>query len=53
MKKYYTKACNFYYGDFAKKLINNKHAYALCGNKYIAFDKIEIITREKKKSIQK
>ena len=49
MKKYYTKACNFYYGDFAKKLINNKHAYALCGNKYIAFDKIEIITREKKR----
>ena len=46
MTKYYTRACNFYYGENAKLLINKKLALPLCGNKYIAFDKLEIITRK-------
>ena len=49
MTKYYTRACNFYYGTNAKFLIKKKLALPLCGNKNIGFDKIEIITRKKKK----
>ena len=51
MKKYYTRACNFYYGVNAKKLIKKKIALPLCGNQNIAFDKIEIIVRKKNKVI--
>ena len=35
MKKYYTRACNFYYGTNAKNLIKKKLAFSLCGNKNI------------------
>ena len=48
MVKYYTRACNFYYGLNAKKLINQKKALPLCGNQKIAFDQIEIFTRKKR-----
>ena len=52
MIKYYTRACNFKYGSIAKKLIKNKLALPLCGNKNISFDEIEIIiTRNKKSSL--
>ena len=51
MKKYYTRACNFYYGVNAKKLIKKRIALPLCGNQNIAFDKIEIIVRKKNKVI--
>ena len=49
MIKYYTRACNFYYGNQAKNLIKNYKALSLCGNKRIAFDNIEIFTRENRK----
>jgi len=45
MKKYYTRACNFYYGTSAKNLIKKKLALTLCGNTNIAFDSIEILSR--------
>ena len=48
MKKYYTRACNFYYGKIAKSFIEKKLALPLCGNRNIAFDSIEILSREKK-----
>jgi dihydropteroate synthase len=48
MKKYYTRACNFYYGILSKKLIKEKLALPLCGNNNISFDKIEIFSRDKK-----
>ena len=51
MRKYYTRACNFYYGTRAKNLIKKKLALTLCGNKNIAFDNIEILSRDKKKKI--
>ena len=53
MNKYYTRACNFYYGEKAKLLIQKKLALPLCGNKHIAFDKIEIFTRRKKKVLSR
>ena len=53
MIKYYTRACNFYYGKQAKVLIKKKTALPLCGNKKIAFNKIEIYTRKKNKITSK
>ena len=53
MTKYYTRACNFYYGINAKLLIKKKLALPLCGNKNIAFDKIEVITRKNNKILSK
>ena len=53
MNKYYTRACNFKYGSIANKLIKNKQALPLCGNKEISFEDIEIITRNKNKIFSK
>ena len=47
MRKYYTRACNFHYGSKAKILVRNKLGLPLCGKTNIAFDKIEIIERNK------
>jgi len=52
MRKYYTRPCNFYYGDYAKKLILKKRALPLGGNLRIAFDQIEIFNRKSKKNIK-
>ena len=49
MIKYYTIACNFYYGRYAKRLLKKKAAIPLCGNKNIVFNKIEIFYRKKNK----
>ena len=46
MIKYYTRACNFYYGKHAAFLIRKKKALPLCGNKNFAFDSIEIFKRK-------
>ena len=49
MKKYYTRACNFFYGTISKKLVKNKHTLPLCGDNSISFNEIEIFIRDKKK----
>ena len=51
MTKYYTRACNFYYGKHSKDLIKNKKTLSLNGNLEISFDQIEIITRKTSKII--
>ena len=51
MLRYYTRVCNFYYGNHSKKLVNQKRAVPLNGIKEISFDQIEIITRNSKKKI--
>ena len=48
MIKYYTRACNFYYGKEAKLLIESKKALPLCGNKDVAFSNVEIFKRKNK-----
>ena len=48
MRKYYTRPCNFYYGNYAKKLVKKKKAFSLAGNPNIAFDQLEIFQRKKK-----
>ena len=52
MRKYYTRPCNFYYGNYAKKLIKKKKALSLAGNPNIAFDQLEIFQRKKKRIVQ-
>tara|TARA_B100000959_G_scaffold80774_1_gene86065 strand:+ start:887 stop:1948 length:1062 start_codon:yes stop_codon:yes gene_type:complete len=47
MRKYYTRACNFYHGRVAKSLTRSKKALPLNGKKDLAFDNIEIFTRDK------
>ena len=45
MIKYYTRVCNFYYGNNSKK-VKKKQSIPLHGNKLISFDTIEILTRK-------
>jgi dihydropteroate synthase len=47
MRKYYTRACNFYYGEAAKSLISSNKALPLNSRQNIAFDQIEIFQRTK------
>ena len=42
MKKYYTRACNFFYGSNSKKLVKKRFSLPLCGDRSISFDQIEI-----------
>ena len=51
MRRYYTRACNFYYGNESKLLVDKKKSIPLNGNKKISFDKIEIISRVSKRKI--
>ena len=48
MRIYYTRPCNFYYGNYARKLIREKKAFSLAGYPKIAFDQVEIFQRKKK-----
>ena len=51
MKRYYTRACNFYYGKESKLLIRKKKTLPLNGLQEISFDHLEIISRKSKKKI--
>ncbi|MDC3117369.1 dihydropteroate synthase [Candidatus Pelagibacter sp.] len=51
MSRYYTKVCNFYYGNQSKKLVSKNKSIPLNGIKEISFDQIEILTRNSKKKI--
>ena len=52
MKKYYTRACNFFYGPNSKRLVKKKSTLPLCGDNSISFNQIEIYVKDKKKPIQ-
>ena len=51
MIKYYTRACNFYYGSQSLQKIKKKLSLPLNGNNYLSFDSIELINRQTKKII--
>ena len=53
MRKYYTRACNFFYGSYSKKLIKKKITLPLCGDKNLSFNQLEIFERDKKRVISK
>ena len=52
MRKCYTRPCNFYYGNYAKKLIGEKKALSLTGRSNIAFDQVEVFHRKKKQIVE-
>ena len=52
MIKYYTRACNFYYGQISIEKVKKKTNLPLNGNRLISFDTIEIISRQKKQLIK-
>ena len=41
MQRYYTRACNFYYGDQSRILVSKKKTIPLHQIKEISFDHIE------------
>ena len=49
MLKYYTRACNFYYGDHSTLMVNKKLSLPLNGNDKISFDTIEQQEKREKK----
>ena len=51
MSRYYTRACNFYYGNLSKKLVKQNQSFPVGGNQLISFDSIDIITKKSKKKI--
>ena len=51
MHRYYTRVCNFHYGNKSKFLVSKKKTLPLSGNKEISFDCIEIISRHSKEKI--
>ena len=46
MTKYYTRACNFYFGSISREKVKKKLSIPLHGNNLISFDTIELITRK-------
>jgi len=52
MRKCYTRPCNFYYGNYARKLIEEKKALSLTGRSNIAFDQVEVFHRKKKQIVE-
>ena len=51
MLRYYTRVCNFYYGNISKNLVKKKKSLPLSGNNMISFDQLELISRKSKKKI--
>ena len=51
MRRYYTRVCNFYYGNESRLLVDSNKSIPLNGNKNISFDYIEIISRTSKRKI--
>ena len=51
MNRYYTRACNFYYGKNSRKLVNLKKTLPLNNRKDISFDNIQIISRNASRKI--
>ncbi len=48
MGKYYTRACNFFYGSNSRKFVKQKLSLPLCGDHSISFNQIELFIRNKK-----
>ena len=53
MIKYYTRACNFFYGEVSRKLVKNRKTLPLCGSREVSFNQIEIFSKNNKKIISK
>ena len=47
MTKYYTRACNFFYGHVSKELVKKKLTIPLSGDDQISFNQIELFSKNK------
>ena len=52
MPNYYTRACNFYFGQKSRDKVKKKLSIPLNGNNSISFDSLEIISRKKIRKIK-
>ena len=52
MMKYYTRACNFFFGQISKEKVNKKSSIPLNGNNLISFDTVELISRKNSKFVK-
>ena len=48
MTEYYTRACNFFYGQDSRQLVKKKLTLPLCNDSSISFNQIELFSRNKK-----
>ena len=55
MSRYYTRACNFYFGRVSKEKVKKRLSIPIHGNNLLSFDTIEVFSRKsaKKVSIKK
>ena len=51
MPKYYTRACNFYFGQASQEKVKKKNSLPLYGDSSISFDMIELITRKSSRKL--
>ena len=51
MRRYYTCACNFYFGKYSRFLIQKKETLPLHGQKNISFSHVKIFSRNTEKII--
>ena len=49
MKKYYTRACNFFYGSNSSEKVKKKISLPLNGSNLVSFDSIEILSKGRSK----
>ena len=49
MKKYYTRACNFFYGSHSKKLVKKKITYLYVATTQYHSIKLKFLQKKKKK----
>jgi len=49
MKKYYTRACNFFYGSNSSEKVKKKISLPLNGSNLVSFDSIEILSKGQSK----
>ena len=51
MPKYYTRVCNFYFGQISREKVKRKNSLPLCGDSSISFDMIELISRKNSRKL--
>ena len=51
MSRYYTRACNFYFGNVSKEKVKKRLSIPVHGNNLISFDTIEVFSRKSSKKV--
>ena len=51
MSRYYTRACNFYFGTVSKEKVKKRLSIPIHGNNLLSFDTIEVFSRKSSKKV--